>query len=145
MVEVHTKKPLQFKVRAVVTVRNKIKEDFKETMLKHLDAINDSIETRNVVLELISTEIDPKTKSPKKSSKAAGQRNPMSKQRVNYTTEFIVDSNFGVPGAITVTNKHQREFFLESITIEGFFSGAVHFPCKSWVQGERIFFSNKGV
>ena len=59
-------------------------------------------------------------------------------ERVNYTTEFIVDSNFGVPGAITVTNKHQREFFLESITIEGFVSGAVHFPCKSWVQGERI-------
>ena len=42
-----------------VTVRNKIKEDFKETMLKHLDAINDSIGTRNVVLELISIEIDP--------------------------------------------------------------------------------------
>ncbi|RZB60564.1 Aminopeptidase M1 [Glycine soja] len=57
---VHAKKPLQFKVRAVVTVRNKIKEDFKETMLKHLDAINDSIGTRNVVLELISIEIDPK-------------------------------------------------------------------------------------
>ncbi|KAL5172259.1 Aminopeptidase M1 [Glycine soja] len=85
---VHTKKPLQFKVRAVVTVRNKIKEDFKETMLKHLDAINDSIGTRNVVLELINTEIDPKTKSPKKSSKAAGQRNPMSKQR-----ELIIQLN----------------------------------------------------
>ncbi|KAG5017228.1 hypothetical protein JHK85_023364 [Glycine max] len=85
---VHAKKPLQFKVRAVVTVRNKIKEDFKETMLKHLDAINDSIGTRNVVLELISTEIDPKTKSPKKSSKAAGRRNPISKQR-----ELIIQLN----------------------------------------------------
>ncbi|KAG5118939.1 hypothetical protein JHK82_033359 [Glycine max] len=85
---VHAKKPLQFKVRAVVTVRNKIKEDSKETMLKHLDAINDSIGTRNVVLELISTEIDPKTKSPKKSSKAAGRRNPMSKQR-----ELIIQLN----------------------------------------------------
>ncbi|KAG4967647.1 hypothetical protein JHK87_033298 [Glycine soja] len=49
------------KVRAVVIVRNKIKEDFKETMLKHLDAINDSIGTRNVVLEFISTEIDPRS------------------------------------------------------------------------------------
>ena len=56
---VQAEKPVQFKVRAVVTVRNKIKEDFKETMLKHFDAINDRIGTRNVVLELISTEIDP--------------------------------------------------------------------------------------
>ncbi|KAG5044556.1 hypothetical protein AAZX31_03G243000 [Glycine max] len=144
---VQAEKPVQFKVRAVVTVRNKIKEDFKETMLKHFDAINDRIGTRNVVLELISTEIDPKTKSPKKSSKATlkdwSKKSNVKAERVNYTTEFIVDSNFGVPGAITVTNKHQREFFLESITIEGFASGAVHFPCKSWVQGERIFFSNQ--
>lgn len=56
---VHAEKPVQFKVRAVVTVRNKIKQDFKETMLKHLDAINDRIGTRNIVLELISTQIDP--------------------------------------------------------------------------------------
>lgn len=70
-------------------------------------------------------------------------------ERVNYTAEFIVDSNFGEPGAITVINNHQKEFFLENITIEGFASGAVHFPCNSWVQarkdhpGKRIFFSNK--
>lgn len=51
-------KAVRFKVRAVVTVRNKIKEDFKETLVKHLDALTDRI-GRNVVLELISTEIDP--------------------------------------------------------------------------------------
>lgn len=51
-------KPVQFKVRAVVTVRNKNKEDFKETFVKHLDALTDQI-GRNVVLELVSTEIDP--------------------------------------------------------------------------------------
>lgn len=56
---VHAEKPVQFKVRAVVTVRNKIREDFRDTMLKHLDAISDSIGTRNVVLELISTDIKP--------------------------------------------------------------------------------------
>ena len=70
-------------------------------------------------------------------------------ERVNYTAEFIVGSDFGVPGAVTVINKHQREFFLETITIEGFASGPVHFPCNSWVQtrkdhpGKRIFFVNK--
>lgn len=53
-----SEKAVTFKVRAVVTVRNKIKEDFKETLVKHLDAFTDRI-GRNVVLELVSTEIDP--------------------------------------------------------------------------------------
>ena len=57
-------KPVSFKVRAVVTVRNKNKEDFKETLIKHLDAITDKI-GRNVVLELVSTQTDPsKSVSP---------------------------------------------------------------------------------
>lgn len=145
-------KPVKFKVRAVVTVRNKNKEDLKETLVKHLDAFTDKI-GRNVVLELISTELDPKTKGPKKSKEAVlkdwSKKSNVKAERVNYTAEFLVDSNFGVPGAITVTNKHQQEFFLEAITIEGFASDPVHFPCNSWVQsskdhpGKRIFFSNK--
>lgn len=52
------KKEVKVKVRAAVTVRNKNKEDFKETLLKHLDAFTDRI-GRNIVLELISTEEDP--------------------------------------------------------------------------------------
>ncbi|KAK8477336.1 hypothetical protein V6N13_033849 [Hibiscus sabdariffa] len=120
---------VKFKVRAAVTVRNKNREDFKETLMKHWDAFTDKI-GRNVVLELISTEEDPT-------------------ERVHYTEEFTVDSNFGLPGVITVTNKHQKEFFLESITIEGFACGPLHFPCNSWVQSntdhpaKRIFFSNQ--
>ena len=51
-------KAVKFKVRAVVTVRNKNKEDFKETLVKHLDAFTEMI-GRNVVLQLISTEENP--------------------------------------------------------------------------------------
>jgi lipoxygenase len=64
----------------------------------------------------------------------------------SYKVEFMVDSDFGVPGAITVVNKSQKEFFLESINSEGV---VVQFVCNSWVQAEkvnankRIFFSNK--
>lgn len=51
-------KPVKNKVRAVVTIRNKNKEDIKETIVKQLDAFTDRI-GQNVVLQLISTEIDP--------------------------------------------------------------------------------------
>lgn len=56
--EEEEKAAVKFKVRAVVTVRNKNKEDLKETLAKHLDAFADKI-GRNIVLELISTQLDP--------------------------------------------------------------------------------------
>ncbi|KAL7140393.1 hypothetical protein ABFS83_09G117700 [Erythranthe nasuta] len=152
LVKVLPEKAVKFKVRAVLTVRNKNKEDFKDTLVKHLDAFTDKI-GKNVVLQLISTDIDPKTKAPMKSSEAKlkdwSKKANLKTERVNYTAEFTVDSNFGTPGAITVCNNHQQEFFLESITIEGFACGPQHFPCNSWVQskkdhpGKRIFFSNQ--
>lgn len=58
LIKVVPEKAVKFKVRAVVTVRNKNKEDLKETIVKHLDAFTDKI-GRNVALELISTDIDP--------------------------------------------------------------------------------------
>ncbi|KAL5822354.1 hypothetical protein ACOSQ4_020254 [Xanthoceras sorbifolium] len=145
-------KPVKFKVRGVLTVRKSIKEDFKETLVNQLDAFTDKI-GRNVVLQLLSTEVDPKTKAPKRSNEAVlkdwSKKSNVKAERVHYTVDFTVESSFGIPGAITVKNKHQKEFFLESITIEGFACGPVHFPCNSWVQSikdhpaKRIFFSNE--
>jgi lipoxygenase len=93
------------------------------------------------------------TKAPKRSNEAGlrdwSKKSNVKAERVNYTAEFMVNSSFGVPGAITVSNNHQREFFLETITIEGFACGPVHFFCNSWVQSrkdhpvKRILFSNK--
>ncbi|KAL6568305.1 hypothetical protein OROHE_003989 [Orobanche hederae] len=152
LVKVVPEKAVKFKVRAVVTVRNKNKEDFKEALVKHFDALADKL-GRNIALELISTDIDPKTKAPNKTNedvlKDWSKKSNLKTERVNYTAEFMVDSNFGPPGAITVANNHQQEFFLESITVDGFACGPVHFPCNSWVQpkkdhpGKRIFFSNQ--
>ncbi|GLU22471.1 hypothetical protein SLE2022_385440 [Rubroshorea leprosula] len=151
-VEKEKQKAVEFKVRASVTVRNKNKVDFKETIMNQFDALTEKIGW-NVVLALVSTEVDPKTKALKKTKEAAlkdwSKKANVKAERVHYTAEFIVDSDFGVPGAILVTNKHQREFFLESITVEGFACGNVHFPCNSWVQsakdhpGKRIFFTNQ--
>ncbi|KAK4591378.1 hypothetical protein RGQ29_021546 [Quercus rubra] len=152
LVSVPAEKAEKFKVRAVVTVKNKNKQDFKDKIVKHLDCLTDNI-GRNIVLQLVSTEIDPKTKAPRKSNEAVlkdwSKKSNVKAERVNYTAEFMLNSNFGVPGAITVSNNHQMEFFLETITIEGFAFGPVHFPCNSWVQSrkdhpeKRIFFSNK--
>ncbi|KAJ9559605.1 hypothetical protein OSB04_004765 [Centaurea solstitialis] len=149
---VKAEKAVTFKVRAVLTVRNKNQEDFKETIVKKFDAFADQI-GRNVVLELYSTDIDPKTRAPKKSKESVlkdwSQKSNLKSEKVNYTSDILVDSDFGTPGAITITNKHQKEFFLESITIEGFACGPVYFPCNSWVQSTndhpnpRIFFSNQ--
>lgn len=66
-------------------------------------------------------------------------------ERSTHRIEFEIDSNFGFPGAIIVTNKYEKEIFLEGFSIEG----VVDIACNSWVQPEkvhlekRIFFSNK--
>ncbi|GKD18696.1 hypothetical protein Tco_1207854, partial [Tanacetum coccineum] len=38
---------------------NKVQEDFKETLVKKIDAFADQLIGRNVVLELFSLDIDP--------------------------------------------------------------------------------------
>lgn len=66
-------------------------------------------------------------------------------QTATFKVQFVVDSTFRVPGAITVVNRYEKELFLESVIIEG----VVRFSCNSWVQPgniiahKRIFFSDK--
>jgi lipoxygenase len=79
------------------------------------------------------------------------KRNRNKGEHVVYSVEFMLDPAFGEPGAVTVLNRHQKEFFLESIVIEGHGVewGPVHFACDSWIQShkdlatKRIFFSNR--
>ena len=58
IVSVPAEKAEKFKVRAMVIVKNKNKQDFKDKIAKHLDAFIDKI-GRNIVMQLVSTEIDP--------------------------------------------------------------------------------------
>lgn len=57
VVSLVVEKPVKMKVRAVITVRRKNKENFRDTIANQLDALSDKI-GKNVVLELISTEIN---------------------------------------------------------------------------------------
>ncbi|GKD27448.1 hypothetical protein Tco_1233662, partial [Tanacetum coccineum] len=52
-------KKVSFKVRGVLTVRNKVQEDFKETLVKKIDAFADQLIGWNIVLELFSLDIHP--------------------------------------------------------------------------------------
>ncbi|XP_062216586.1 probable lipoxygenase 6 [Phragmites australis] len=147
------RRPDKVAVRAALTVRRKQKEDLKDAVAGHLDALWDMV-GRSVALELISTKIHPRTKKPMQSGQASIKdwchKRGVKGEHVVYTAEFMVDSDFGEPGAITVANRHRREFFLESIVVEGGLPcGPVHFACNSWVQStrelptKRVFFSNK--
>lgn len=66
-------------------------------------------------------------------------------EKSSYEVKFEVDPKFGMPGAITVSNKYEEELYLDSINIEG----VVHIACNSWIQPDkdssekRIFFSTK--
>ncbi|KAL2969290.1 hypothetical protein AAZX31_15G072000 [Glycine max] len=69
-------------------------------------------------------------------------------ERSTYKVEFEIDSDLGFSGAITVTNKYDKEIFLESFSIEGVCCGY----CLQFLDStlkvhpeERIFFSNKAV
>ncbi|KAL6867225.1 hypothetical protein ACP4OV_015249 [Aristida adscensionis] len=147
------RRPEKVAVRAALTVRRKQKEDLKEAVAGHLDALWDMV-GGTVALELISTKIHPRTNKPVQSGQASikdwCQKRSVKGEHVVYTAEFMVDSDFGEPGAITVANRHHREFFLESIVVEGGLPcGPVYFACNSWVQStkelptKRVFFSNK--
>ncbi|EOY28235.1 Lipoxygenase 3, putative isoform 2 [Theobroma cacao] len=138
--------PVQFTVTAQVTVKYDAKENMKEMVFNLLDSGANATQ-RGVFLQLVSTDVDPRTGGPKVSKEAVldwSRDLHITADKVSHEVQFLVDANFGVPGAILVSNKNQ-EFYLESITIEGL----VHFNCHSWVQPEklhpdkRVFFSKK--
>ncbi|KAG0450833.1 hypothetical protein HPP92_026728 [Vanilla planifolia] len=149
---VEKEKPAKFKVQVSVTVTRKKKQSMKEKVETQLDAFADRFGS-NIALQLLGTEIDPSTKRAKTSKEAVLKdwfnKKDVKGEKVVYKAEFTVDTSFGEPGAITILNRHQKEIFLESIVVEGFACGPVHFTCHSWVHSfkdkpnKRIFFSNK--
>ncbi|KAL2344047.1 hypothetical protein Fmac_005332 [Flemingia macrophylla] len=136
------------KLSALVTLRsgndNKV---FVHQMVNNLLTIfGPRQQTQGIVLQLVSTQLDPKKMEAKLSKETTLELSEEHKGRSSiYKVDFIVDSDFGVPAAITVVNGYDNEFFLETITI----AQTIHFACKSWVQPsklhphKRFFFVNK--
>ncbi|KAK7362837.1 hypothetical protein VNO77_04961 [Canavalia gladiata] len=104
-----------------------------------------------IILQLVSTHLHPKSMEAKLGKKTvlelSEEHELGCEGRIRiYEVNFLVDLDFGIPGAVTVINGYDTEFFLESIVIA---SQNLHFACKSWIQPnklhpeKRIFFVNK--
>ncbi|XP_065878931.1 linoleate 13S-lipoxygenase 3-1, chloroplastic-like [Euphorbia lathyris] len=122
--------PVKLKMTAEVTIRNSNSDQMRLNLTPP--------QISNVVLQLVSSHVDPRTMQARVSSEATFI---LSEKLTKYKVEFMVDSNFGVPGAIMVYNKYHKEFFLENVIVEGF----LNFACSSWIQQQqnRMFFVNK--
>lgn len=138
-------------VRAVVTVRKKMKETLTEKMEDQWEFFVNGF-GQGIIIRLISEEIDPVTNSGKsvESSVRGWLTRPLTSSHiVEYAANFTVPSDFGCPGAILITNLHSKEFYLLEIVIHGFDEGPIFFPASTWIHSRkdnpesRIIFKNQ--
>ncbi|KAG2706711.1 hypothetical protein I3760_05G115900 [Carya illinoinensis] len=134
-------------VRAVVTVRKKMKETITEKIEDQWEFFVNGF-GQGIVIQLISEEIDP-GKSVQSSVRGWLTRPLNNSQIVEYAANFTVPNDFGCPGAILVTNLHGKEFYLLEIVIHGFDGGPIFFPANTWIHSRkdssesRIIFKNQ--
>ncbi|XP_052198139.1 linoleate 13S-lipoxygenase 2-1, chloroplastic-like [Diospyros lotus] len=136
-------------VKAVITV--KVGSFFRNLSLSRpLDDITDLL-GKSILLEMVSSELDPKTGLEKETIKAYAHWKSEKKGEVKYECEFEIPEDFGEIGAVLVENEHHREMFIKDMTFDG--EGCPHGPvtlsCNSWVVSKfdsprkRVFFTNK--
>ncbi|TKY59872.1 Lipoxygenase 6 [Spatholobus suberectus] len=138
-------------VRAVVTIRKKMKEKIGEKLRDQWEYFVNGV-GQGIKIHLISDEIDPVTNSGK--SVQTYVRGWLPKPSnvayiVEYAADFSVPSDFGCPGAVLVTNLHGKEFYLVEIIVHGFSGGPIFFPANTWIHSRndnpesRIIFKNQ--
>lgn len=68
---------------------------------------------------------------------------------VEYCANFTVPRDFGRPGAIIITNFHDKEIHLLQIVVHGFDEDPLTFPANTWIHSwkddpeSRIIFRNQ--
>ncbi|KAG8070142.1 hypothetical protein GUJ93_ZPchr0006g43651 [Zizania palustris] len=103
---------------------------------------------KTLLLELVSSELDPRTGMEKERISAFAHR---TMKDGKYVAEFTVPATFGPVGAVLVENEHHKEMFIKDIRLVtgADDSSAVTFDCNSWVHSKsdnperRIFFTIK--
>ncbi|GFQ07549.1 lipoxygenase 6 chloroplastic [Phtheirospermum japonicum] len=138
-------------VRAAVTIRKKMKEKLTEKVEDQWESFVNGI-GRGILIQLISQDIDPVTKSGKTAeSFVRGWFPKLSNDPyvVEYGADLTVPRDFGQPGAVLVTNFHDKEFFLMEIVVHGFSQGPLFFRAETWIHSKkdnpesRIIFKNQ--
>ncbi|KAK7341600.1 hypothetical protein VNO80_24536 [Phaseolus coccineus] len=137
------------KVKATISVQPTVGGIFSERAIERgMDDIMDLL-GKSLLLELVSAQLDPKTKLEKKTLEHYAHRTHQSAEEVRYEAEFEVPESFGEIGALLVENEHHREMFVREIVLDGFELGPVRFACESWLHSKhdnpekRVFFPNK--
>ncbi|XP_040380210.1 probable linoleate 9S-lipoxygenase 5 [Oryza brachyantha] len=109
---------------------------------------------RSTTLRLFSgTQVDHETRKGRLSAEAALRGGKKSKHgkasTTTYQVTFLVDADFGTPGAVAVKNGNRSDqFFLRHVRLDLAEDRSVHFDCNSWVypskktSSDRLFFIN---
>ncbi|XP_024542113.1 linoleate 13S-lipoxygenase 3-1, chloroplastic-like [Selaginella moellendorffii] len=136
-------------LRAIVTIKKRPDNKVTDIFRKGLDFFVQDPLGEDIVLQLVSTEVDPSSGLGRRSKNTTLRKVSTGEHTVEYAGEFIIEDQFGKPGAILVANRHKAEFFLETISLQGLKTGLISFSCYSWVHSQenevsqRVFFSNE--
>ncbi|QCD79114.1 lipoxygenase [Vigna unguiculata] len=135
-------------VKALVTVKQRSGGLLGNLVNGGLDGIKDLV-GKTLVLELVSDDLDPKTKRERKTRESNVHKSGSTDDEVEYEVTIELPASFGNVGAVLVQNQDHNELFLKTIALHGLPSGPVHFACDSWIQPntqssqKRVFFANK--
>ncbi|KAI4387390.1 hypothetical protein MLD38_005228 [Melastoma candidum] len=136
------------KVKLVLTVKTGDSILSRIGVKEGLDEVIDLL-GKSILLELVSSELDPKTGKEKETIKGFAKKTGEKDGEAKYECELEVDGDFGAIGAVIMENEHHKEMFLEDITLDGLHTGQVTISCRSWVASKfdnpqkRVFFFNK--
>ncbi|KAI4381046.1 hypothetical protein MLD38_007163 [Melastoma candidum] len=139
---------LSIMVKAVLTVKTGGSILSRIGIKEGLDGVIDLF-GKSILLELVSSEIDPKTGKERETIKGYAKKTGEKDGEAKYECTLEVNGDFGEIGAVLMENEHHKEMFLEDITLEGLHNGPVTISCRSWVASKfdnpqkRVFFINK--
>jgi len=151
----HGEETVQYNGTAVVMKKFNMDANLNITFNADADIIDDKsdIEGKNITVQLVSSEIDPKTGKPAVSSEVVFERwdetSDTAGDHLKFKLQFAVPRKFGVPVAILVKNQHPNEFKLLEFTLDlPDTKKDAKYWTNSWVSNTgnsegRVFFLNK--
>ncbi|KAG6426736.1 hypothetical protein SASPL_110966 [Salvia splendens] len=133
-------------VRAVIRIRKKMKEKLFDKIEDQWDSFLNGI-GKGISLQLISQE-PHLGKSDETFVRGWLPRISDNPYVVEYGADMVVPNDFGQPGAVVVTNFHEKEVFLMEIVVHGF-KEPIFFKADTWIHSKkdnpesRIVFKNQ--